>query len=85
MADGAVVLNPPVVADAQDGAVVGNQGTANRHTALLATNPGLGDGQGQEGCTYWLLGGTSLWTRSNSYWMPCSSSQRHKYVVAPES
>jgi hypothetical protein len=60
MADGAVLLDPPVVADTQDGAVVGDQCAANRHPALVEANPGLGDGLGQERCTYWLLGGTSL-------------------------
>ena len=44
----ALLLHPPVVADAQDGAVVGDQRAADRHAALVAADPGLLDGDGQE-------------------------------------
>jgi hypothetical protein len=36
------------VADAQDSAVIGNERAANRHAALIAADPSLGDGKGQE-------------------------------------
>jgi hypothetical protein len=49
VADGAVLLDPPVVTDRQHGPVVRDERTTNRHAALISADPGLIDGVLQAG------------------------------------
>jgi hypothetical protein len=46
--DGAALLHSPVVPDAEDGAVIGDQRAADRHATFVAPDARLGDGVSEE-------------------------------------